>query len=167
MSPWEACLTVIALVLAALGTVGQALISLGEFRKLQKAMIQAQEPEFSRETHPSRGPKQPGPLMTYLLFKAPDPVRTAAWFTKSIRRFPRALARLKQSDEAKADLVKFTRQATGWAILMVGALCAVRSGGGPDQSGGRIRTTTTAVSLRGVDRRSPRACLVDLRVGLV
>jgi len=125
MSLWVPWLTVVALALAAVGTAWQALISLGEFRRLQRVMIRAQEAEFSRETHPSRGPKQPGSVGAYFLYSAPDPVQTAAWFTKSVRRFPRALARLKQSDEAKADLVRFTRQTLSWAVLMVGSLCAL------------------------------------------
>ena len=125
MSLWVPWLTVVALALAAVGTAWQALIALGEFRRLQRAMIRAQEAEFSRETHPSHSPKQPGALGAYFLYRAPDPVRTAAWFTKSVRRFPRALARLKQSDEAKAELVRFTRQALSWGLLMVGSLCAL------------------------------------------
>jgi len=125
MAIWAAALTVLGLVLVTLGTGTQAVAAQHEYLNLRKRWRREHAREFSKQTHPSRyrGGHTKLESVALWLTQLFEPLATVGWYLLSFARIPKVWNNV--SDKDVEELSKFTKQAVGWMLLLLGSIAGL------------------------------------------
>jgi hypothetical protein len=125
MAIWVAALTIIGLLFVTLGSGMQAVAAQREYRNLRKRWRREHEREFSRQTHPSHYGDGHSVLESVALWMTRqfEPVATAGWYVLGLARIPKVWNNVSEMDAE--ELAKFTKQAAGWMLLLLGSVAGL------------------------------------------